>query len=82
MRTRRVRSELSRNDCLLVLEFFAKKVKRFLETTNGQSFGYEMNVGRGQMVVSFLIEGGFGTADDLFEATRVLSGQKLPRIEL
>ena len=26
---RRKRSELSRDDCLLVLEFFAKRVKRF-----------------------------------------------------
>lgn len=84
---RRERSELSREDCLLVLEFFAKQVVRFAETTDPGPFvhpsgGGSPAMGRGHISVNFMIEGSFGSASDLFEAIRVLRGWKLPRKEL
>ena len=83
---RRKRSELTKADCLLVFEFFAKRVKRFAETTDGGMFGTHNQHGisvlpRGQINVMFAVEGGFGISDDLFEAIRVLGGHKLPNKE-
>lgn len=83
---RRKRSTLSLDDCLLALEMFAIRVERFQETTDGGSFGTRNQNGisllpHGQIVVQFLINGGFGAGDDLFEAIRVLKGIKLPRKE-
>lgn len=68
------KSHLSERDCLGVLEQFAKRVVRMGETSSGGMFG-EFAAGN-QVGVHFLVEGGFGTADELFEAIRVLSGHK------
>lgn len=81
---RRKRSKLSRDDCLLVLEYFAKKVKRFAITSDGSTFGRVNGHGvsvlpGGQLNVMLCVEGDYGVADDLFEAIRVLGGHKLPR---
>lgn len=83
---RRKRSDMSLNDCLAAMELFAKRIQRMQETTDGGSFGTRNQNGisvlpRGQIVVQFLIDGGFGVGDDLFEAIRVLKGTKLPRKE-
>ena len=81
---RRKRSELSRADCLIALESFAKAVQRMGETSDGSMFGRMNQHGisvlpSGQISVLFAVNGSFGVADDLFEAIRVLAGHKLPR---
>lgn len=86
MNARRKRSEMSRDDCLLALERFAKFVKRQAETSDGGMFGVRNEHGisvlpRDQIVVTFAVEGSFGVAEELFEAIRVLAGHKLPRKE-
>lgn len=83
---RRKRSELSIDDCLSALEAFAKRVKRFGETSDGSMFGTCNEHGisvlpQGHINVVFAVEGSFGVGDDLFEAIRVLAGHKLPRKE-
>ena len=85
---RRERSELSRADCLLVLEHFSKSVVRFAETSDPGPFANPrsddapaMERGGGHINVSFMVKGSFGCASDLFEAIRVLHGWKLPRKE-
>ena len=83
---RRKRSELSRADCLLVLEHFSKGVVRFAETSDPGPFTYPNSsgapaMGSGYISVNFMVKGSFGCADDLFEAMRVLHGWKLPRRE-
>lgn len=72
---RRRRSHLSREDCLVVFERFAKTVQRQAESSGGQVFG---NAPSGQIDVVFRVLGSFGVADDMFEAIRVLAGYKLP----
>jgi hypothetical protein len=75
--SRRKRSHLSRNDCLLALEHFAKRVARNAESSGGSPF--DEFAPPGHLTVVFLVKGSFGVADDVFEAIRVLAGYKLPR---
>jgi hypothetical protein len=74
---RRKRSSMSRKDCLMALEYFAKRVARFAESSGGQPF--DEFAPPGHLSVVFLVQGSFGVSDDLFEAIRVLAGYKLPR---
>lgn len=76
---RRERSRMSRDDCLLALERFSKRVVREAEWTGGQPF-YDF-APHGHITVTFLVHGSFGVADDIFEAIRVLAGYRLPRKE-
>lgn len=85
---RRKRSELSRAECLLVLEDFSRSVVRFAETSDPGPFTHPnsagapaMGHGRGYISVNFMVKGNYGCASDLFEAVRVLHGWKLPRRE-
>lgn len=73
-KVRRKRSRLSREDCLLVFERFAKIVQREAESSGGAVFGMAAS---GQIDVVFRVQGSFGVADDMFEAIRVLAGYKL-----
>lgn len=73
---RRERSDMSRSDCLLAFERFAKRVKRQAESSGGGPFGDFAP--QGHLTVTFLVPGSFGVADDMFEAIRVLAGHKLP----
>ena len=74
---RRKRSHMSRADCLLAFERFAKIVKREAEVSGGPTFG---DLPPGQIDVVFRVVGSFGVADDMWEAIRVLAGHKLPRV--
>jgi hypothetical protein len=75
--TRRKRSHMSRRDCLLALERFAKLVERQAESSGGGPFGDFAPEGR--VTVTFLVRGSFGVAAEMFESIRVLAGHKLPR---
>jgi hypothetical protein len=72
---RRKRSHMSRNDCLLAFESFAKLVQRQAESSGGLTFG---ECPDGQIDVKFRVLGSFGVAEAVFEAVRVLAGHKLP----
>lgn len=74
---RRKRSHLSERDCLRELRDFAMRVDRMVETSG--PFLELPFAPHGQIAVKFLVDGGFGTAEGLFEAIRVLAGYKLPR---
>ena len=82
-RKRRKRSEMSISEAHKAFGQFAAKVERFKETNDGCGWGVFQNgmwfAPRGQIVVAFLVNGGFGVGDDVFEAVRVLAGHKLPR---
>lgn len=85
---RRERSELSEEDCMAVFRWIAPKIYRFCETSDPSSFTHPnssgmraMTHGSGYVNVQLMVEGSFGTADDFFEAIRVLAGFKLPRKE-
>lgn len=73
---RRKRSHLSRADCLLVFERFAKIVQREGEGSASVIFGHAPS---GQIDVTFRVLGSFGVGDDMFEAIRVLAGYKLAK---
>jgi hypothetical protein len=80
---RRKRSHLSRQDCLVVLESFARKVYRFGESSSASMFQEgrdDPNLPPDQINVQFAVFGSYGVAADLFEAVRVLAGYKLPRV--
>lgn len=79
MRRRRKRSHLTKQDCLGALEVWAGKVQRMMETSEG--FLTSQNCEPGTIKAAFLLEGNFGTTDDMFEAIRVLAGHKLPAKE-
>ena len=74
---RRRRSHMSRADCLLAFERFAKLVQRQCEGSGSTPFGMAPS---GQLDVTFRVLGRFGVGDDMFEAIRVLAGHKLPRV--
>lgn len=82
---RRRRSKLSLEDCIGVFERFSKVILRHAETSdhgpfgvlNVQRTGFELP--RGTINVVFQVKGGFGVADELFEALKVLNSHKLPR---
>lgn len=81
---RRKRSELSRQDCLKVFERFAMTIRRFGETSDEGMFALPSGegcepMGQGDINVQLCVKGGFGSADQFFEAIRVLGGFKLPR---
>ena len=74
---KRERSHLSRGDCLLVFERFAKLVQRQAESSGCLVFGGAAP--ENQLDVNFRVLGSFGVADEMFEAIRVLAGHKLAR---
>lgn len=82
---RRERSLLTMADAHAAVKAFAAKVVRWGESSDSSMFtgpGVEGPAfGPGYINVQFMVKGSFGTADDLFEAMRVLRGTKLPRIE-
>jgi hypothetical protein len=73
---RRSRSHMRRDECIKALEAFASKVKRFLESSDKSSFSGKL-CEPGEISVQFLVRGGFGVAEDLFEAIRVLAGHRI-----
>lgn len=74
---------MSEQDCLEALRRFAPKIIRWGETSAVGMFsgGEHPDVPIGEINVQLLCKGSFGTADELFEAMRVLAGHRLPRRE-
>ncbi len=73
---RRKRSHLTEQDCLACFASFAPKVDRMVAGSHGINPDTFSPVGK--VSVCFEVRGGFGVADVLFEAIRVLAGHKLP----
>ena len=76
MAKRRKRSHMTESDCLEALRAFSARVNRMLTGSHGVDPG--TFAPDGEVTVAFSVRGGFGVADDLFEAISVLSGHKLP----
>lgn len=75
---RRKRSELNKAECIEAIGSFFRKVERL--KTSSEDFCHGANdLPKGSVTVTFQVKGGFGVADDMFEAMRVFSGYKLPR---
>lgn len=77
---RRKRSDMTEADCLEAMREFSGRVNRFMETSSPRPFEFEC-APDGTIVVAFQVRGGFGVADPIFEAIRVLGGHKLPAKE-
>jgi membrane protease subunit (stomatin/prohibitin family) len=84
---RRKRSDMTINDCIKAISTFAKKVEKFMETSDGSTFSHRVKRNNmvfmpdGQINVAFAVKGKYGVAEDLFEALRVLGEHKLPKKE-
>ena len=71
---RRKRSYMTEKDCFNAMRIFAKRVDRMLTGSHG--IGPSTFAPDGEVSVCFSVRGGFGVADDVFEAVRVLAGHK------
>jgi hypothetical protein len=76
MKTRRKRSHMTEDDCLAAFKSLSKRVDRMLTGSHGiepHTFAKT-----GEVSVCLSVKGGFGVADEFFEAVRVFAGHKLP----
>lgn len=75
---RRKRSHMTREDALEALAEIAKRVVRAGNSSGAGMFartrGIDLHAPDGHLTVQFLVKGGFGSNEEVFEAIRVLSG--------
>lgn len=79
MAKRRKRSHLTIQQCHAALDLIAPKVDRMLVGSHG--IEPHTNTAIRRICVCLEVRGGFGVADDFFEAIRVLAGHKLPALK-
>jgi hypothetical protein len=77
-------SKMSYGDAYIAITNFARRIRRFGETSDAGMFVGTGGAGEspmqpGELNVQLCITGRFGDADEFFEALRVLKGVKRPR---
>jgi hypothetical protein len=69
-------SQMSHRQAVAAVANFAERVHRWGETSSVPLFD---PLPQENLAIVISVEGGFGVADDFFEAMRVLGGYKKPR---
>lgn len=75
---RRERAEINETDFPRILRDFGLRIERMKESSESFDSG-DPPLQPGSITVTFQIKGGFGSANDLFNAMRVAAGYYLPR---
>lgn len=80
---RRKRSHMSRDDALEALAEMARRVVRAGNSSGAGMFahtrGLDLHAPDGHLTLQFVVKGGFGSNEEVFEAIRVLSGYMLTK---